>query len=82
MFQVVPHLKSPNISKAVARADMSVLLPSIIPFLFRMATRSPGSYRGVHEHGGMTRGMVWLGIRTPGVWGLMSRVSCGGWWVY
>ena len=62
-------MKSPNVSRAVARADMSVLLPSVIPLLFRTATGSPGSYRGVGEREGMTRGIVWLGARVPGVWG-------------
>ena len=68
MFQLVPHLKSPNVSRAVARADMSVLLPSIIPLLFKTAIRSPGSYRGVGEHNGMTRGMVWLDAKTSVFW--------------
>ena len=69
MFQVVPCLKSLNVSRAVAKADMSVLLPSIISLLFRTASISPGLYRGVGEPKGMTREKVWFGARVPGVWG-------------
>ena len=67
MFQEVPCLKSPKDSRAVASADMSVLLPSVIPLAFRMAIGSPGSFAGVSEC--MSGRMVWLGARTPSTCG-------------
>jgi hypothetical protein len=66
----------------MARADMSDLLSSLIPLIFRIATGSPGSRMGVGERECMSVGMVWLGASVApcgrelaGVLGLVGMVS-------
>ena len=81
MFHVVLCLKSPNVSRAVTRADMSVLLPSVIPLPVTMAIRSPGLHRGVGEHEGMTRG--WPGcVLGSLVFGDVKTLVFWDWWAW